>query len=115
MPFRLTSIRLIEIGLGKFLHRGGLAGDAGIVEGDVDPAETLDGTLVQIFDRIFLAHVDFEKLRFDLRARTDLVDHLRALGRADPGDEHVGTCMREGERGRAAYAGRAADQKRVLA
>jgi hypothetical protein len=65
----------------------GLVGHAGIVEGDVDPAEPLEGSPVQVGHRAGVADVDFREFHLALLQRLDFILEACALSGAEAGHQ----------------------------
>src|SRR3984885_726991 len=76
-----------EIVFIQVLNGRGLARHAGIVEGDVDPAESLEGSFMEISHRLGVADVDFGEFDVPFLYRLDFVLDARALSGAKAGHE----------------------------
>ncbi len=73
----------------KVLDRRGLAGHAGIVEGDVDPAEPVEGPFMEVGHRLGVADIDLSEFDVHGLHRLDFVLETRALSGAESGHEQV--------------------------
>src|SRR3984885_15601003 len=104
-----------EVVLVQVLHRRGLAGHASVVEGDVDPAEPVEGPFVEIGHRAGVAHVDLRELNFALLYRFDFILEARALSGAEASHEQGGAGLGESFCRGAPYPGCSPNEKDAFA
>ena len=105
----------IVVVLVEVLDRRGLARHAGVVEGDVDPAEPVESSLMEIRHRFCVPDVDFREFDIHGLHRLDFVLEAGALSGAEAGHEQARSRLGESMSGGSPDPGGSPDEKDAFA